>query len=56
MAMTSRRLLTIVLLVVPGVPLVVLGVFGCNVDATTALGYQGLIETERPAVERQLRP
>jgi hypothetical protein len=54
--MTSRRLLTTVLLVVPGVLLVVLGVFGCNVGATTALGYQGLIEAERPAVERQIRP
>lgn len=54
--MISKRLLSTVLLVVPGVLLVVLGVFGCNVDAMSALGYDGLIEDRPPAVERQLQP
>lgn len=54
--MISSRLLTTVLLVVPGLLFVVLGVFGCNVDAMSALGYDDLIEDRPPAAERQLTP
>jgi hypothetical protein len=54
--MNASRLLTTMLLVVPGMLLVVLGVFGCNVDAMSALGYDGLIEDQPPAMERPLRP
>jgi hypothetical protein len=53
--MISARPFSTVLLVVPGVLLVVLGVFGCNVAAMSALGYHGLIE-DQPAVERPLHP
>ena len=53
--MISSRLLTTILLAVPGVLLVALGVFGYNVSATSALGYDGLIEA-RPAAERPLHP
>jgi hypothetical protein len=53
--MKPARLPSIVLLIVPGALLVVLGVFGCNVNAMSSLGYGDLIAAG-PTLERPVGP
>jgi hypothetical protein len=53
--MKPASLLSTVLLAVPCALLVLLGVFGCNVNALSVLGYDDLI-VAGPALERPVHP